>query len=710
MSLKFCPLYWIYKDTWKYQDTILTSQRGQIVSIPINYNHAGHIHFFMMDFKTDKTSTKQAYWGAQNYQFSIEDVWGPNSKDTNQSFNLKLIGKPMWYFYVEEYWRRVYIQPWEVQDLSFKNSIHDGYKGIKYDVSKLEHSFGPFREGGELYFFNTVINRTLPVEYWKDGNKTVRDHYLKYGEKDVTSGGMTWSFPNPNIIEWTRRARGSWYYSGDNAYPLTSDTTGWSGHHKKGDVIHYESNNKYYKYMYEPLLYNPLNYNRDPRFWPNPVPNFGVAENSSSSSADMSNELEQAQINEYLYYYDLQNSFVVYLNGRPVAVNLFKDFLSTLGASFVESGRAEEYVAFDEFCQTWELLTDEEVKALNPNGDYPVRNEVPIPNETAFGSSYLYVKNGVKVNPYEEWKKYFSNMEVYTIPRSNLCSGGQISNSSTESTYSDEDGARWNYPDRLFLSPVIEYQKVIHRNWQRLPDMEDEKNIDVMTDSGNFGDGFNVSITIPYRLNDEIQSPFSDASKQVYPIGTYCHGVVKEENKFRYKCDFYKIVSTNEEVDVAGTLAPFKKYRNAEYTKLAQTLTDAEIFDWFVINKVGTPITLNPKEGTFDEETNLWIEKVTQDRLTDDEVAVYQADGETKFGYIDSNGNVIQGGKVVEFNVPNKNWPEDGVWVEQCLGAIVKAKVEMVFEDSLGQRIIKTVDVGSNQALSTDTFVGADDV
>jgi hypothetical protein len=42
-----------------------------------------------------------------------------------------------------------------------------------------------------------------------------------------------------------------------------------------------------------------------------------------------------------------------------------------------------------------------------------------------------------------------------------------------------------------------------------------------------WGDGFNVNISIPFKINGEVQSPFSDNTKITKPAGVYCHNVVK---------------------------------------------------------------------------------------------------------------------------------------------------------------------------------------
>ncbi|MBR4316179.1 MAG: hypothetical protein IKP65_04325 [Alphaproteobacteria bacterium] len=41
-----------------------------------------------------------------------------------------------------------------------------------------------------------------------------------------------------------------------------------------------------------------------------------------------------------------------------------------------------------------------------------------------------------------------------------------------ENSYNEEDGARRLYSDENFISPIIEYQKIIRLNWERLPGNE----------------------------------------------------------------------------------------------------------------------------------------------------------------------------------------------------------------------------------------------
>jgi hypothetical protein len=327
----------------------------------------------MPDVKAGSTIT-QAFQGEQVYNFELKDKWGPNSTDPNQAKNITLIGKPIWRFYIEEYWRRIYIQPWEDSiannkltenidikkiadyistdkclvkeslfsrsensytfdgktfnfneedrinylsksyfilstsqltekltcdyklaevtgiynqlinnDITYryyvsgnekryftKNSILDfddngkhyylpinpSYtinaiytqtgedndylkKGIKYDASKPEHSFGPFREGNQFYFFNTVVNRTMPIEYWKNVYKTKRDYYVKDGEPEETSGGQTWSFDaGPIIFEWVLDT----HYCLDTYYSYDSS---WGYYRMRNNVVYREPIHNY---------------------------------------------------------------------------------------------------------------------------------------------------------------------------------------------------------------------------------------------------------------------------------------------------------------------------------------------------------------------------------------------------------------------------------------------------------------------------------
>lgn len=178
MSIQFKPLYWVYHDFWNYQSRTWTQTKDGIKTTTKTFPHYGHMHFFIPGFYTEQASTAQAYTGTQTYNFDLEQLWSPNSKDPNQQYNFRIVGKPKWYFYIEQYWRRIYIQNWDYKDNSLGGSFI-GKKGIKYDASLPQHTRGIYRQTKNNYFFYTDLCRTLPIQYWKDQNKTVRDHYLR---------------------------------------------------------------------------------------------------------------------------------------------------------------------------------------------------------------------------------------------------------------------------------------------------------------------------------------------------------------------------------------------------------------------------------------------------------------------------------------------------------------------------------------------------
>ena len=115
MSLQFFPLMWQYHDGWRWKETkkLLTyDSNGNPVEIDKskNFYHRGHCHLFLPDYDITNTASTYAYTGEQEYNFNIKDEWGPNSDDPNQNYSIKLKGKPIWYFYIEQYWRRMYIE------------------------------------------------------------------------------------------------------------------------------------------------------------------------------------------------------------------------------------------------------------------------------------------------------------------------------------------------------------------------------------------------------------------------------------------------------------------------------------------------------------------------------------------------------------------------------------------------------------------------
>jgi hypothetical protein len=57
------------------------------------------------------------------------------------------------------------------------------------------------------------------------------------------------------------------------------------------------------------------------------------------------------------------------------------------------------------------------------------------------------------------------------------------------------------------------------------------------------------------------------------------------------------------------------------------------------------------------------------------------------------------------FNVP-ANMKEDGAWVEQCFGGIVKAKAVVTIEDNFG--LVRDVEIVTTRFYLAEQFEGSD--
>ena len=222
MGLQFYPLYWVYHDFWDYSESSFVTSASGIHTTKSTYHHYGHMHFFMPGFYTQQVGRQQAYTGQQTFSFTLEQLWGPNSKDVNQQLNFKIVGKPKWYFYIEEYWKRIYIQDWDYKTNDRDSKGFLGKKGIKYDASLPQHTRGIFRQTKDNYFFYSDLCRTLPIQYWKNQNKTVRDHYLRLNNGSPqyeffykVQGSENWKRSYSDIIKPT------WDFSND--YPKLID-------------------------------------------------------------------------------------------------------------------------------------------------------------------------------------------------------------------------------------------------------------------------------------------------------------------------------------------------------------------------------------------------------------------------------------------------------------------------------------------------------
>ena len=231
-------------------------------------------------------------------------------------------------------------------------------------------------------------------------------------------------------------------------------------------------------------------------------------------------------------------------------------------------------------------------------------------------------RNGT-VNPIETWKKYFDHREEFTIPEETTAGGDTNNKTSTsvqtgemesatitfgtellnakgspnfpnvhprETSFHHEDGARRHYPDDMFVSPVLEYQKIIRRDYGRLPGKDDEEAYlqqNWKTDTaGNWGDGFDITVTIPWKENGEIQSPFSEDDHVTRPIGEYCHDCVKPEDKMRYHLEFYDSLDQIRKYDFPNYVNIIRRFQkecmptNADETDPTQSFYKEDFNDY----------------------------------------------------------------------------------------------------------------------------------
>ena len=732
MGLEFLPLHWVWHDCWKWRETYpppypYYDSEGNVIPHWVEYVHPGHIHFFFngKSFDTKSTSSQQAYFGQQEYSFSIEDVWGPNAPaNAGRVYNVKLVGKPRWYFYIEEYWRRVYVQNWEnIDNTRYVN--HPYRSGIKYDACLNVHRNGPFREGGGLFFYCPRVNRGLPVEYWLDNKKKVRQCWVKHGELDDdgkelasenTTGGYVWnSNLSSEIIDWR-----AWL-----DYVPNRHTSYWDGYTKgfeKNDYAKtYSSANnltRVFQYTYEPYINDAWRerfeggefggYGTTYDWWPNPDPR--------KTGVDLRHD--------YLDYYYQWDNFVAYCNSKSMSTDsedAFNSFLSTINTQLIMS--FPFYTSFADYSNIWVELSEQEIYDRGLQGDIPISTgkNIPYDSNDDFGDGDdPFHKNGVEVNPYEVYKKYYNRREIFSIPRQSMARGDREGSTHPRSaSFSEEDGARRSYPDSLYIHPVIEYQRVVQLGgndngnitYARLPEKEDaERYVNVYTDtSGTFGDGFDITIAIPYRKAGKIQSPFSGDDKKVFPPGNYFHDVVKSEDKLRYNTRLYETIDDIKIFQHHKYKEQIMKLEAEDGAPIAED--DDRIKQWFDTNWLGKPLCCNSaEEGKFyygedDWMTDgIWVEEMTTCLPDIEKFETVEENGVIRYGYYNSKGEFVAGGgKVVEFTVP-PNLPIDGVWVEQCLGAIVRAKVELVFEDAFGHRRVEWVD--TVQASSDSIFMG----
>ena len=290
-GLTFFPLYWVWHDTWLWQE----HHSGAYEHPDVNYYwyHQGHCHFWFMGFSA-LDADQRAWSGAQSFQFKLQDTWSPRANDPNFQNNLRIVGRPEWYFRIVENWRRVYIQEWDYQSNNYLEPGFVGKRGIRWDASKAEHTNGPFREGKDNFAMFQQMPRTLPLEYWRQEDKLSRDHYLRKYNEPVPDPDPY----NPRIFVNPKREGlftfGAFQNQIDNDYqPANRDywvlpwstTAGFNypdgGGDSREDMARRTAYPDYY-YIYPTLEYQqtiPLNWERLPGWQDRDIENWRTGEN-----------------------------------------------------------------------------------------------------------------------------------------------------------------------------------------------------------------------------------------------------------------------------------------------------------------------------------------------------------------------------------------------------------------------------------------------
>jgi len=189
-GIQFYPLFWVWHDQWRYYYEY-THPTGP--NTRVEYDHFGHCHLFLMGFDWADPDRQDAFSGSQDYTFTLTDLWGPRSRDGNQQHQYTLVGTPKWYFHVQELWRRVYVQPWDLKVASAETAAQ---RGLRYDCSQSGMVAGPYREGRDHTPAFLENARTLPIDYYLDPTQSQvisdterhRTHWLK-DRADALFGG-----------------------------------------------------------------------------------------------------------------------------------------------------------------------------------------------------------------------------------------------------------------------------------------------------------------------------------------------------------------------------------------------------------------------------------------------------------------------------------------------------------------------------------------
>lgn len=540
-GIKFHPLYWIYHDCWINRTWGWDWYHGWNVSN--TSRHMGHLHFFMPDYDIKDTSlTGKAYSGKQIYSFSLKSIWGPGSNNINQSNDVEYVGSPKWYFEINEYWRRVYIQPWDDKLMNEQKHGIVGRVGIKYDASHKNHTYGPFREGRNFFFYWNKSARTLPIEYYLDEKKRTRNNYLY--------GANTWYLPiNIN-------------YDEDNSDSVSLYMKRYTAVKTPFFIPNGDNNGGY---VDRPLCYR-INW----------------------TTSDTSIDRER--------------------------FNKWWNIAVEIGAT--HCGTDERGTNIIKYC------------------DYGYHDHVDCSNSLSISSSLYKIPFG-----------------AFNV----TCA------------------------DHRYIYPIIEYQRVKHLDFERLPGWSQR-------DRDKGGDGFEINVELPYTVNDKVQSPFSDDSGKVSPMGVYHHNFDTEFPdmipKFQY-CD---------KVDIGNYQWIIVNKNDDGYGNITETY-------------VRTVIGNKPKEEDLDDGESIASQQPYPNGYVQDNKGrpIY-----AKRYNINTEEYRIPNewkDKVMTFHVPT-GMKKDGVWVEQCFGGVVRAKAVVTIKDNFGA--VRDVEVTTTRFYIADQFEGSD--
>lgn len=336
------------------------------------------------------------------------------------------------------------------------------------------------------------------------------------------------------------------------------------------------------------------------------------------------------------------------------------------------------------YIQQW----DEKVKDI-PDGlvlgrrgirwDASQREMVLGPFREGYGFSPFYIEGGGRTLPIE----YHNNEDKKRTHRDNyvMDKAQQMIAEWNASYYGQHfprtfDPLQWNldhgnflrghpaakdpWTDALYISPIVEYKKVVQLDWERYPGhaLNHDKSDTV------FGDGWSNTVQIPYvdPFTRRVNSPFSPSPGIVAPPGYY-YGtntkgdpLVPDAQRLRYR----KRSGGLPYVGFDGTPHP----GGVDFTDEPFGLPAIKAHDPDWVNRPEGNESLDPPAD-----------------------------------YRPNRSEELR-----RFEDPYEKG--DGRWVQQCLGGLVQARADVTFEHKLGGRFTQTVT--ATQLMPTNSFAGND--